>query len=114
LRRTTDDHGNAHFDLVDRGLKGPNSTRDAETRSLLEEWLRRPRRDDWVDWRGVYPSCGREDRACVPIPIVDRVRTDFLWQRSPFLLYGGGAGTIEGSGIDYILPYWMARYYGVL
>jgi hypothetical protein len=114
LRRTTDDHGNAHFDLVDRGLKGPNSTRDAETRSLLEEWLRRPRRDDWVDWRGVYPSCGREDRACAPIPIVDRVRTDFLWQRSPFLLYGGGAGTIEGSGIDYILPYWMARYYGVL
>jgi hypothetical protein len=43
-----------------------------------------------------------------------QVRTDFLWQRSPFLLFGGGEGLIEGPGIDYILPYWMARYYGVL
>jgi len=113
LRRTTDDHGNAHFNLIDRGLKGPNSARDAETRALLDQWLLRPRRDEWVDWRGVYPACG-EDRACAPIPVRDRVRTEFLWQRSPFLLYGGGAGTIEGPGIDYTLPYWMARYYGVL
>jgi hypothetical protein len=21
---------------------------------------------------------------------------------------------IEGAGIDYILPYWMARYYGIV
>jgi hypothetical protein len=46
--------------------------------------------------------------------VFERVRTDFLWQRSPFLLFGGGAGTIKGNGIDFILPYWMARYYGVL
>jgi hypothetical protein len=112
MRRTTDDHGNAHFNMIDRGLKGPRSTRDAETRNLLEEWLRRPRRDFSVDWRGFFPACG-EDRACAPIPVVDRVRTDFLWQRSPFLLFGGGGGFIEGPGIDYILPYWMARFYGV-
>jgi hypothetical protein len=115
MRRTTDDHGNAHFNMIDRALKEPDSRRDSETRSLLEDWLSRPTRDEWVDWRGDprYPACG-EDRACNPIPVVDRVRTDFLWQRSPFLLYGGGQGTIEGPGIDYILPYWMARYYGVL
>ncbi|MBI3281058.1 MAG: hypothetical protein HYZ57_14580, partial [Acidobacteria bacterium] len=47
------------------------------------------------------------------IPVAERVRTDFLWQRSPFLLYGGGAGTIESAGIDFILPYWMGRYYGM-
>ena len=115
MRRTTDDHGNAHFNMIDRGLKGPDGRRDAETYNLLEQWLLRPHRDEWVDWRGDarYPACG-EDRACTSIPIVDRVRTDFLWQRSPFLLYGGGQGNIEGAGIDYILPYWMARYYGVL
>ncbi|MBA3438261.1 MAG: hypothetical protein H0T92_00125 [Pyrinomonadaceae bacterium] len=115
LRRTTDDHGNAHFNMIDRGLKGADSIRDAQTRSLLDEWLMRPRRDFWVDLRGDvrYPVCG-EDRACSPIPVKERVRTDFLWQRSPFLLYGGGSGTIETAGIDYILPYWMARYYGVL
>jgi hypothetical protein len=29
------------------------------------------------------------------------------------LLYGGGVGQIETAGIDYILPYWMARLYGL-
>jgi uncharacterized protein (TIGR03437 family) len=42
-----------------------------------------------------------------------RPPTDFLWQRNPFQLAGGLYGTIEGAGIDYILPYWMARYYAV-
>ena len=31
----------------------------------------------------------------------------------PFQLAVGGAGIIESAGIDYILPYWMARYYGL-
>ncbi|MBS1825166.1 MAG: hypothetical protein JST93_07575 [Acidobacteria bacterium] len=114
LRRTVDGHGNAHFNMIDRAIQGANAERDAETRRLLDEWLQRPRRDNAVDWRGTYPSCWEEDRACDPIPVPQRVRTDFLWQRSPFLLYGGGIGNIEGAGIDYILPYWMARYYGVL
>jgi hypothetical protein len=82
---------------------------------MVQQWLQRPRRDLWRDWRGDarYPPCG-EDKACNPISIVDRINTDFLWQRSPFLLFGGGAGKIETAGIDYILPYWMARYYGVI
>ena len=95
-------------------ISGAEAARDSETIGLLEEWLKRPRRDPWVDWRGKLPSCEQEDRACEVIAVVDRVRTDFLWQRSPFLLYGGGQGKIETAGIDYILPYWMARYYEVL
>ncbi len=113
-RRTVDDHFNAHFNMIDRAIAGPDARRDAETRGLLEQWLLRPRRDDRVDYRGILASCHEEDRACNPIPVPLRVRTDFLWQRSPFLLYGGGAGNIEGAGIDYLLPYWMARYFGVL
>jgi hypothetical protein len=42
------------------------------------------------------------------------VRTDFLWQRSPFQLSSGGDGYVEGAGIDYLLPYWMGRYFGVV
>jgi len=114
LRRNTRTHGNAHFNMIDRVLRSANSARDAETASLLGLWLQRPRRDYWIDLRGKYPSCGSEDRACSPIPVDERVNTDFLWQRSPFLLYGGGFGTIETAGIDYILPYWMARAFGVL
>jgi len=39
------------------------------------------------------------------------VPTDFLWQRNPFQLSGNGKGTIEGAGIDYLLPYWMAKLF---
>jgi len=113
LRRTTDDHGNAHFNMIDRALRGANTGRDAATLAYLRDWLRRPRRDPFIDLRGRVPACGA-DRACSPIPVADRVRTDFLWQRSPFLLFGGGEGRIEGAGIDYLLPYWMGRYYGVI
>jgi hypothetical protein len=114
LRRHTDNHKNAFFNMIDRALSGPNDARDADTRELLDEWLLRPRRDQAIDLRGVYPACGSPDQACVPVPIVDRPRTDFLWQRNPFLLVGQGSGTIETAGIDYILPYWMGRYYGTI
>ena len=53
--------------------------------------------------------CGSQ--SCTPIPVWLRVNADFLWQRSPYSLTADGAGTIETAGIDYILPYWMARYY---
>jgi uncharacterized protein (TIGR03437 family) len=114
LRKHTDDQGNAFFNMIDRALKTPDPVRDAETRSLLDQWLLRPRRDIYVDNHGKFSTCGNPDQACQPIPVPDRVTTDFLWQRSPFQLAGGGSGRIENAGIDYILPYWMARYYGVV
>jgi uncharacterized protein (TIGR03437 family) len=52
--------------------------------------------------------------ACRPIPVPLRPPDTFLWELSPFQLAGGGIGIIESSGVDYILPYWMARYYGVV
>ena len=113
LRHRTGTHGNAHFNMVDRGLKGEEVARDEETGVLLDLWLQRPRRDYFSDLRATYPACG-ENRACSPVPINERMNTDFLWQRTPFQLFGGGIGTIETAAIDYILPYWMARYYGVL
>lgn len=112
MRRATAGHGNAHFNLIDRAINGPNAARDEETRRLLDEWLERPLRDFVVDLRGEVAQCG--DRACTPIPVTRRVATDFLWQRSPFQLTGGGNGYIESSGLDYLLPYWMARYYGII
>jgi hypothetical protein len=115
LRNTTDDHGNAHFNMIDRAVNGINRTRDANTAIYLDQWLTRPRRDFGVDLRGQFPSCNSDaTEACQPIPIPQRVTTDFLWQRSPFQLVGGGSGRIEHPGIDYLLPYWMARFYGVV
>jgi hypothetical protein len=113
LRACTKDHGNAHFNLVERAINGPDAARDADTRRYLSLWLQRPRRDYYVDLRSKYAACG-ENRACNAIPVNERPNTDFLWQRSPFLLYGGVDGTVETAGIDYLLAYWMARYYRVL
>jgi len=114
LRNHTRTQQNAHFNMIDRELNGPDATRDAETLTLLDQWLQRPKRDPYVNLEGVLPSCNSPDEACDPVPVPQRPPTDFVWQRNPFNLMGGGFGTIEGAGIDYILPYWMARYYGVI
>jgi uncharacterized protein (TIGR03437 family) len=112
VRNYTTSHQNAFFDMVDRALQGPNSGRDSEARELLDEWLLRPVRDPYVDLTNTVEVCGSE--ACSPVPVPLRPPTDFLWQRDPFQLTGGGTSTIESPGIDYILPYWMGRYYGVI
>jgi hypothetical protein len=113
LRSCIKNHENAHFNVVDLALNGPDTARDADTRTYLHLWLRRPRRDYHVDLRPKYPACG-DNRACSVVAVDERVNTDFLWQRSPFLLAGGGDGTVETAAIDYLLPYWMARYYGAV
>jgi len=112
LRNHTSGHQNAFFNVIDRALGGANdAARDSDTLRFLDEWLLRPRRDPYVDLTGTVPVCG--EQACQPVSVSLRPPTDFLWQRNPFQLTGGGSGTIETAGIDYILPYWMARYYGL-
>ena len=113
LRATTSGHQNAQFNMMDRAVNGANAQRDAQTQSLLDAWLLRPRTDVYRDFSGQFASCGGNE-ACDPLPVEDRVTTDFLWQRDPFALSGGGQGTIETAGIDYLLPYWMGRYYGTI
>jgi hypothetical protein len=114
LRDATQDHDNAFFDMIDVAVNGRTASRDERVRRLLAAWLTRPRRDFWVDLRSVYAACEGENRACEVLPVQARTPTDFLWQRSPYQLWGGLYGTIEGAGLDYILPYWMARYHGVV
>jgi uncharacterized protein (TIGR03437 family) len=111
LRNATASHQNAHFNMIDRALNSANATRDSQTLTYLNEWLLRPSRDPYVDLSNTVAVCG--DQSCQPIPVQLRVPTDFLWQRTPFQLSGGGVDTIETAGIDYILPYWMSRYYGL-
>jgi hypothetical protein len=111
------DHGNAHFNMIERALQGENPKRDQSTREYLGLWLERPRRDYYVDHGTDYGVCHTDtDRSLEVIPVNERVNTDFLWQRSPFLIRPDrhGDGTIETPAIDYLLPYWMARYYGVI
>jgi uncharacterized protein (TIGR03437 family) len=112
LRGYTGSDQNAFFNIIDLALNGPNAARDNQTLALLDGWLLRLRRDFNVDLTNTVPVCG--SKACTPVPVWLRPNTDFLWQRSPYTLSAtGGAGIIETAAIDYILPYWMARYYGL-
>ena len=110
VRNSTASHQNAFGDMVDRALNGADAGRDAEALALLNDWLQRPRRDFYVDLSKTVALCGSE--ACAPAPVALRPPDEFLWQVDPFQLTGGTSGVVEESGIDYILPYWMARYYG--
>jgi hypothetical protein len=112
VRSYTALHQNAFFDIVDRALGAVNFTRDAELCALLGQWLQRPRRAAYVDLTSVLPMCGAG--ACSVVPIVLRPPSDYLWQRNPFQVSGGSYEIVENAGIDYILPYWMGRYYGVI
>ena len=112
VRNYTSAHQNAFFDIIDRAIRGPDVARDQEMANLLAQWLMRSNRDFGIDNSKQVAMCGQD--ACAPIAVPVRVPTDFLWQRSPFQLAGGGSGVVESAGIDYILPYWMARYYGVI
>jgi hypothetical protein len=113
LNKVTKNHMNAHFNMVDRALRGPNFARDQNTRTMLDQLINRPRgfRFVTVDVRGKYPACG--NRACNPVPVSERTLTDFMWQTPPWDLFWQGDDRIESSGVDYLLPYWMGRYYGV-
>ncbi len=112
VRNYTANHQNPFFDMIDHALRGANNF-DTEVRPLLDQWLLRPKRDLNIDDSKLVPTCSSTE-ACSPIPVPIRPTTDFLWQRDPFQLAGGGNDTIEGAGVDYILPYWMGRYYGVI
>ncbi len=111
LRGYTASDQNAFFNVIDLALNGPNAARDSQTLALLDGWLLRLRRDFAVDLTNSVEVCATQ--ACTPVPVWLRPNTDFLWQRSPYTLSNTGAGIIETAGIDYILPYWMARYYGL-
>ena len=112
LRSATSGDENAFFNLIDYGLNGANAMRDQQSVMLIDQWLQRLRRDNSVNLANVVPTCGSS--ACGPIPVVLRPPDEFLWEESPYQLSGGGSGIIETAAIDYILPYWMARYYGVI
>ncbi|HEX4923531.1 MAG TPA: hypothetical protein VFV50_05575, partial [Bdellovibrionales bacterium] len=111
--KTVRGHQNAHFNMVDRALFGADDGRDQQTRDLLDQFLTRGLRHKTVDLRDKYKACS-DNWSCDPIPVAERASSDFIWQREPFLLFQEGDERVEGPGIDYLLPYWMARAYGVL
>lgn len=48
------------------------------------------------------------------VDVGERVTSDFIWQRNPWGLYDAGHPALTYPGVDYLLAYWMGRYYGFI
>lgn len=68
-----------------------------------------------VDLRGIYPEdpdC--PDQSAIAINVSQRVPASFIWQDKPFEWYSPGLETRVFGGVDYLLAYWLGRYYGFI
>ncbi len=133
---TTRDDVNAHFETITFALTGEQSRLD-DAVTHLRQWRDYYTRihttpttnnsalcgttitcvpDDQMDvlFHGqdvTIPGSSATLRAKNPLPVADRPPTDFLWQRPPWQLDGSASVNHQSPGIDYLLPYWMLRYY---
>jgi hypothetical protein len=72
--------------------------------------VRNSHRDDViVDPRG---SRHRNRTLLVPVPIDERIPSK--WNHDPYVADGGGDGSHEESGAEWLLPYWMAVYHKLI
>jgi hypothetical protein len=55
-----------------------------------------------------------EPEAMYPLPFYKRAGDMVVWHRSPYALDGGSDSGEERTGCDYLLPYYMGRYYGYI
>ena len=71
-----------------------------------------------VDGKKILPMSKGEKHAesHKPLPVHKRPLSPFEWKRNPYRLDGniGKSGLTEYNGLDFLLVYWMAKYYRVL
>jgi hypothetical protein len=68
-----------------------------------------------VDLRGLYPEDpGCPGLASVPVDVSQRVPATFLWERNPWKLQDPGVPHRIYGGVDYLVAYWMGRYFGFI
>lgn len=135
---STRDDVNAHFEAITFALTGErarlrrsiahlgdwiayrNSTADPHNsarcgtdlrcvpQDLVDFHQRTPAGSQEVD----IPGSSTTMRSATPLLVEMRApQQDFLWQRSPYQLDGGYDPQDEEPGVDFLLPYWMLRYY---
>lgn len=77
---------------------------------------------DLVEW--TVDNTKRDDVRLVRYPEPDSIQTDRLlpadergiirWDNNPYAAVQGENGRVESSGVFWLLPYWMGRYYGFI
>jgi len=120
--RYVQDHRNTHFIFLYAAASGDLSRMDEAARSLRELSLRPLR--NWssplhgINYYPPRPVLLYGDVSDFVVPVHLREPTGyFIWQRDPFQTGDGPINTEgldEAIGVDFILPYWMGRYYDFL
>jgi len=83
----------------------------------MDVFVDAPLRDHYMhnsDNPDIEKNPQRPTDALYPLPANLRVPDMCIWHRSPYTLDGGDDNNRERSGHDYMLPYWMGRYYGYI
>jgi hypothetical protein len=114
------DHLNAWFVVACVSATGANS--DAKTRATVQGGLidfpAPPRWDKAVDHSAridlAFETASGTKWAKYALSAAERVPSDFMWQRPPFQLKGGSDAPLAFPGLDFLLPYWMARQCGLI
>lgn len=103
---------NALFDLMYAAARGGDATAEEEAMQQLVLFPAGPRRKVRVSNPGVAPEPSCENIAVSAIDVDRRPANDYLWRTSPYLIDADcNQPWVEFSGLDYLLPYWMARYH---
>ncbi|MCA9440720.1 MAG: regulator, partial [Candidatus Omnitrophica bacterium] len=77
---------------------------------------------DLIEW--TVDNSSREDVSLVRSPELDHWQLDRLlppseravmrWDKNPWSAVRGFGGQVESTGVYWLLPYWMGRYYGFI
>jgi hypothetical protein len=59
-------------------------------------------------------GCTNQTTRDKAVDVGERAVSDFIWQRNPWGLFNTGNLAATMPGVDYLLAYWMGRYYGFI
>jgi hypothetical protein len=112
------EHKNVFFALI-YGSQAPlEADAAAVTEAHVEQLARFPAGPNLSlprDLRGIYPeSTTCPGISAVAVNVDERVPATFTWERHPWKLDDPGTPNLMYPGIDYLLAYWMGRFYGFI
>ena len=112
------EHKNVFFALI----YGSQAPLEDDVPAVLDEHVAQlalfPTAPNWAsprDLRGIYPESTQcPGISAVAVNVDERVPATFVWERHPWKLYDPGTPNQMYPGIDYLLAYWMGRFYGFI
>ena len=114
------EHRSSYYNFTWASLTGSRDPDEFGLRDCVEFLRDEPL--DLVQW--TVDNRFREDVRFVHTPQLDELQIDRVlppseratlrWDGNPYAAARGSGGMVENSGVHWLLPYWMGRYYGFI